>query len=109
MMIFEAAINAAVPVAAGVKVDGLWPGGGRGGSYLLTAGRRRFTAEQVVVATGGQRVPSVPSFAGQLDPGVRQLHSSDYRNPSQLLPGGVLVVGEPPGRRHRACGSSSPT
>lgn len=82
-----------LPVAAGVKVDGLWPAGGPGGSYLLTAGRRRFTAEQVVVATGGQQVPSIPSFAGQLDPGIRQLHSSDYRNLAQLLPGGVLVVG----------------
>jgi putative flavoprotein involved in K+ transport len=82
-----------LPVAAGIKVDGLWPTGGPGGSYLLMAGRRRFTAEQVVVATGGQRVPSIPSFAGQLDPGIRQLHSSDYRNPSQLLPGDVLVVG----------------
>ena len=45
------------------------------------------------MATGGQQVPSVPSFAGQLDPGIRQLHSSEYRNPSQLLPGGVLIVG----------------
>ena len=85
------ATGMALPVAAGVKVDGLRPGGSRSG-YVLTAGCRRFTAEQVVVATGGQQVPWIPSFAGQLDPGIRQLHSSN-RNPSQLLPGGVLVVG----------------
>ncbi|HET9970216.1 MAG TPA: NAD(P)-binding domain-containing protein [Streptosporangiaceae bacterium] len=82
-----------LPLAAGVKVDGLRPGGGAAGSYVLTAGERRFAAAQVVVATGAQQVPSAPSFAGQLDPGIRQLHSSDYRNPAQLLPGGVLVVG----------------
>lgn len=82
-----------LPVAHGVKVDGLWPAQGPGHCYLLAAGRRRFAAAQVVVATGGQQVPWIPSFAGQLDPGIRQLHSSDYRNPSQLLPGGVLVVG----------------
>jgi putative flavoprotein involved in K+ transport len=35
----------------------------------------------------------VPAFAGELDPGIRQLHSSDYKRPSQLRPGGVLVVG----------------
>ena len=29
----------------------------------------------------------------ELDPGIRQLHSSGYHNPSQLLPGPVLVVG----------------
>jgi len=82
-----------LPVAAGVKVDGLWPAEGPGQRYLLTAGGRRFAAAQVVVATGGQHVPSAPPFAAQLDPGIRQLHSADYRNPSQLLPGGVLVVG----------------
>ena len=76
-----------------VRVDGLWPAEVPRHSYLLTAGRRRFAAAQVVVATGGQQVPWTPSFAGQIDPGIRQLHSSDYRNPSQLLPGGVLVVG----------------
>ena len=82
-----------LPVATGVKVDGLWPAEGTRHCYLLTAGMRRFMAARVVVATGGQQVPSTPAFAGQLDPGIRQLHSSDYRNPSQLLPGGVLVVG----------------
>jgi putative flavoprotein involved in K+ transport len=35
----------------------------------------------------------VPSFAGDLDPSIRQLHSSDYKRPAQLQPGGVLVVG----------------
>ena len=30
---------------------------------------------------------------GELDPDILQLHSSQYRNPSQLRPGSVLVVG----------------
>jgi putative flavoprotein involved in K+ transport len=47
----------------------------------------------VVVATGAYQVPTVPGFASQLDPGIVQLHSSDYRGPSQLREGGVLVVG----------------
>src|SRR6266496_4303709 len=37
--------------------------------------------------------PRVPGFAAELDPGVVQLHSSDYRNLSQLRKGGVLIVG----------------
>jgi putative flavoprotein involved in K+ transport len=81
-----------LPVLTGVKVDGLWPASGAGG-HLVTAGQRRFAAAQVVVATGIHQLPSVPAFAHQLDPGIRQMHSSDYRNPSQLLPGDVLVVG----------------
>jgi len=46
-----------------------------------------------VVATGGEHHPKVPDVARELDPAIRQLHSSDYHNPSQLLPGRVLVVG----------------
>jgi putative flavoprotein involved in K+ transport len=82
-----------LPVVPGVRVDGVWPAEGAQHGYVITAGQRRFLAAQVVVATGGQHIPSTPQFAGQLDPGIRQLHSSDYRNPSQLLPGKVLVVG----------------
>lgn len=78
-------------VLTAVKADGVWPGDPRG--YIVTAGRRRFMAAQVVVATGAQRLPALPAFASQLDPRIRQLHSSGYRNPSQLLPGDVLVVG----------------
>jgi putative flavoprotein involved in K+ transport len=35
----------------------------------------------------------VPAFAADLDPSIRQLHSSQYRRPAQLRPGTVLVVG----------------
>src|SRR4029078_6024057 len=34
-----------------------------------------------------------PPFAADLAPEIRQLHSREYRRPSQLQPGGVLVVG----------------
>ena len=39
------------------------------------------------------QIPRVPAFAAELDPAIRQLHSFDYRQPEQLQPGGVLVVG----------------
>ena len=38
-------------------------------------------------------VPRVPPFAGELDPRIVQMHSFEYRNPSQLKEGNVLVVG----------------
>lgn len=82
-----------LPVQTGIRVDGIWPFGDHQGGYVVTAGPRVFRSAQVVVATGGQQNPSTPSFAGQLDPGIRQLHSSEYRDPSQLRPGPVLVVG----------------
>jgi putative flavoprotein involved in K+ transport len=63
------------------------------GSFEVVAGDRRFTADQVIVASGAFRHPRVPAVAYSLDPAIRQLHSSEYRNPSQLRDGPVLVVG----------------
>ncbi len=80
-----------LPVRTGMPVDKV-TGDGEGG-YTVTANGRRFQADNVVVATGAYQIPTVPAFASQLDPGIVQLHSSDYRGPSQLQDGGVLVVG----------------
>jgi putative flavoprotein involved in K+ transport len=81
-----------LPVRGRVRVSGVRREGER---YLVTCtDGTSYTCENVVVATGTfGRTPNVPAFAGELDPGIRQLHSSDYKRPSQLRPGGVLVVG----------------
>ena len=46
---------------------------------------------------GGQATPEraywLPAFARELDPGIRQLHAGDYRNPGQFAPGPVLIAG----------------
>ena len=79
-----------LPVKNGVKVDSLSKEGQR---FVTTAGDLRFESANVVVAMANYQVPRVPDFARELDPAVVQLHSHDYRNPSQLRDGGVLVVG----------------
>jgi putative flavoprotein involved in K+ transport len=63
------------------------------GTYEVTTDRSVLHADAVVVATGGEHHPNVPELAARLDPGIRQIHSGHYQNPSQLLPGPVLVVG----------------
>jgi len=63
------------------------------GGYLVELDDRTFAAEQVVIATGPVHVPRVPPIARPLDPGIVQLHSTDYRRPEQVPPGRVLVVG----------------
>ncbi len=78
------------PVRTGVRVEGLSRVGNR---FVLTSGDRRFEADNVVVAAGAYHSPRVPAFAAELDPGILQMHSSDYRNPSQLREGDVLVIG----------------
>jgi putative flavoprotein involved in K+ transport len=79
-----------LPVIPGVRVERLSRDGGR---YLVRAGAHRLTADNVVVASGTFQDPIVPELAAHLDPAILQLHSSEYRNPSQLRPGPVLVVG----------------
>ncbi|MDR5831164.1 NAD(P)/FAD-dependent oxidoreductase [Caballeronia sp. LP006] len=55
------------------------------------AGKMR--AKQVVMATGLFQTSRIPSFERGFSSHVRQLHSSDYKNPEQLGRGAVLVVG----------------
>ena len=65
-------------------------------------GSERFTVEtsvgtveaaNVVLATGPYQRPAVPAILADGEGGIVQVHSSLYRNPAQLPPGGVLVVG----------------
>ncbi len=79
-----------LPVRTGVEVDGVSREQGR---FVITSGDRRFEARHVVVATGATRVPKIPAFADELRSSIMQLHSSQYRHPSQLREGAVLVVG----------------
>lgn len=62
-----------------------------GFAVVTTAGE--FTAAQVVVATGGYHTPLIPRLAERLPPGILQIHSARYKNPAELPPGEVLVVG----------------
>jgi putative flavoprotein involved in K+ transport len=64
-----------------------------GETFAVVAGERTFEADNVVVAMSTNQVPWTPPFAAELDPGIVQIHTKDYRNPSQLQDGPVLVVG----------------
>jgi putative flavoprotein involved in K+ transport len=79
-----------LPVQSGTKVDRLTK---QGDSFIATAGSQQFEAENVVVAMANYQQPKRPAFAADLDPGITQLHSHDYRNPSQLQAGPTLIVG----------------
>jgi putative flavoprotein involved in K+ transport len=82
-----------ITVDTGVRIERLDAPGSDGRPFVATAGDRRYEADQVIVASGAFQRPKVPAFATELDPGIQQLHSSAYRNPSQLADGPVLVVG----------------
>ena len=79
-----------LPVRTGVRVEGLSKNAGQ---FVVSAGGKLFKADNVVVAMADYQRPQVPAFGSGLDSGIVQLHSYDYRNPSQLQDGDVLIVG----------------
>ncbi|WP_345381940.1 NAD(P)-binding domain-containing protein [Pseudonocardia yuanmonensis] len=81
------------PVRTGVDVRRLYR---VAGGWRLSTSAGRFLARTVVVATGDLARPRIPAVAADLPPGIHQLHTADYRNPDQLPPGAVLVVGAGP-------------
>ncbi|GAA0752898.1 MSMEG_0569 family flavin-dependent oxidoreductase [Ideonella azotifigens] len=79
------------PLREGVAVESVRPL--PGGGFQVRSSDGEYTADQVVVASGGYHQPIVPRLAERLPASVTQLHSADYRNPDQLPAGKVLVVG----------------
>jgi len=65
----------------------------RGEGYEVCTDEGAWHANTVIVATGANTVPVVPSWAGALPPTVAQRTAFDYQGPSSLPEGGVLVVG----------------
>jgi putative flavoprotein involved in K+ transport len=65
----------------------------RNDRFVVTTAEQQYESQNVVVAMSNYQVPKLPAFACKLAPRIVQLHANDYRNPSQLQPGSVLVVG----------------
>jgi len=63
------------------------------GGYLVETDDDVLLAENVVVATGLFQKPRIPDISADLSPSVTQMHATRYRNPGELPPGAVLVVG----------------
>ncbi len=79
-----------LPVRNGVRVERLFK---RDGRYVVRAGALELEADQVVVAMAKYQRAKRPAFAAAFSSEITQLHSNEYRNLSQLRPGGVLLVG----------------
>jgi putative flavoprotein involved in K+ transport len=79
-----------LPIQYGVRVGSVEQ---NGAGYLVHTGEVTVEASNVVIATGLFQQPKIPPFSANLPVEVRQLHSSQYRNPGALSPGAVLVVG----------------
>lgn len=79
------------PIRCGVEVKLVTRNPGRPGFRVETS-TGIFEANNIVAATGPFQVPIIPA-AVPADTGIKQIHSSAYRNPGQLPAGAILVVG----------------
>ncbi len=61
--------------------------------YGVATDRHTWDAAAVVIATGGFNLPRVPAAAAAMPAHVETVTALEYKNPDQLPPGGVLVVG----------------
>jgi putative flavoprotein involved in K+ transport len=61
--------------------------------YVVQTDQDTWHARAVVSASGASAVPHVPAMLRGVPAGIAALAPTEYRNPSQLPDGGVLVVG----------------
>ena len=80
----------AAPVRTHTNVMSVRP---RDDGYLVVTDRGDWNCRTVVLAAGACNVATVPALAAELPASVASLTPKEYRNPNQLRPGGVLVVG----------------
>jgi putative flavoprotein involved in K+ transport len=61
--------------------------------YRVVTNQGDWQCRVVVLATGACNLPSIPAYADAIPSTISTYTSIQYRNPSQLEAGGVLVVG----------------
>ncbi len=79
-----------LPVHCGVEVFSVEKLGRR---YVIRTSEGDYEAANVVIATGLYQAARIPPFSAHVSSNILQLHSSQYRNPSSLPSGAVLIVG----------------
>ncbi len=63
------------------------------GRFVLETSDGELQARNVVVCVGHHQRPAYPSWHDRIADDILRIHSHDYRNPTQLPDGAVLVVG----------------
>jgi putative flavoprotein involved in K+ transport len=89
--IVDYAADIAAPVRTGIEVTSLSTD--EGSDYLLETSDGQINARHVVIATGPFQRPMIPEYSRAVPSSVYQTNATHYRNPAELPPGAVLIVG----------------
>ena len=79
-----------LPVRTGIRVDRLSKDGNL---FCIKSGEQNFLSENVIIAMSDFQNKRIPEFANMLNPDIVQIHSLDYKDPSQFQDGDILIVG----------------
>jgi len=72
-------------VTSVIKKNDLW--------QIECANQKKFEAQNVIIATGLNRIPNIPNWKGQDSFKGEILHAASYKNPSKFKGKKVLVIG----------------
>jgi putative flavoprotein involved in K+ transport len=89
-LIARLAVHARAPVRTGTNVTSVRA---TGDGYRIATSQGELESRTVLIASGACNRPTVPTFRQPLPSEVEQLTPFEYRNPTELPDGGVLVVG----------------
>lgn len=64
-----------------------------GSVYKVYTNRGDYCCDHIIVASGMYSEPFIPKVSEKIPAEINQMHSSDYKNPCQMTPGNVVVVG----------------
>jgi putative flavoprotein involved in K+ transport len=93
-MLEEYAASFAAPIVDGTTVEEVRASGRGTSRYTVTTDSGTWHTRHLVIATGPHGSPVIPAGLENADLGpAAVLTARDYRNPGQVAPGGVLVVG----------------
>jgi putative flavoprotein involved in K+ transport len=80
----------AAPVRTQTKVTSLRS---TDAGYLVRTDQGEWQSRTVVLASGACNIADIPALARNVPAAIASLTAQTYRNPAQLPPGGVMVVG----------------
>src|SRR5262245_47662867 len=106
--VLDYATEISAPVRTGIEVSSL-NRDEDSGKYSLETADGRIKARHVIIATGPFQRPMIPGYSRAVPASAYQINTAHYRNPEQLPPGAVLVVGSGnSGCQMRTCPSLNP-
>jgi putative flavoprotein involved in K+ transport len=79
-----------LPVRSSTRVESLTR---NASGFVVQTSAGTLEADQVIIAMASYQQPRTPEFARELRSDIVQLHSTAYKNPGQLRPGSVAIVG----------------